>query len=86
MSDSCGILFVDLPGVYTLNKNLADIHERDPIGVLKWVYSVGEDGADVEDGVEEVSPPPPTPQLRYRATTPTKVKTTHANGTEALAA
>ena len=35
MSDSCGIFFVNLPGVYTLNKNLADIHDRDPTGVLK---------------------------------------------------
>ena len=87
MSDSCGIFFVDLPGVYTLNKNLADIHDRDHTGVLKWVDPVGEDGTDVEDvedGVEEVAPP--TPQLRNRATTLTKVKTTHANETEALTA
>ena len=34
MSDSCGIFFVDVPGVYTLNKNLDDIHDRDPTGVL----------------------------------------------------
>ena len=27
MSDSCGIFFVNLPGVYTLNKNLCDIHD-----------------------------------------------------------
>ena len=40
MSDSCGIFFVDLPGVYTLNKNLGDIHDRDPTGVLKWADQV----------------------------------------------
>ena len=36
MSDSCGIFFVDLPGVYSLNKNLGDMHGRDVAGVLKW--------------------------------------------------
>ena len=34
MSDSCGIFFVDVPGVYTLKKNLEGIHDRDKIGVL----------------------------------------------------
>ena len=34
MSDSQGIFFVNLPGVYTLNKNLGDIHDRDQTGVL----------------------------------------------------
>ena len=34
MSDSFGIFFVDVPGVCTLNKNLDDIHDRDPTGVL----------------------------------------------------
>ena len=34
MRDSCGIFCVALPGVYTLNKNLGDIHDRDPTGVL----------------------------------------------------
>ena len=34
MTDSCGIFFVKLPGMYTLNKNLGDIHDRDPTGVL----------------------------------------------------
>ena len=85
MSDSCGIFFVDLPGVYTLNKKLADIHDRDHTGVLKWVDQVEdviEDGVeDVEDGVA-----PPTAQLRKRATNLTKVKTSHANDTEALTA
>ena len=87
MSDSCGIFFVNLPGVYTLNKNLADIHDRDHTGVLKWVDQVEdviEDGVeDVEDGV---APFPPTAQLRKRATNLTKVKTRHANETEALTA
>ena len=37
MSDTCGMFFVDLPGVYTLNKKLAAIHDRDPAGVLARV-------------------------------------------------
>ena len=46
MSDSCGIFFVDVPGVYTLNKNLDDIHDRDPSGVLYRVEPVtAEDSA-----------------------------------------
>ena len=52
MSDSCGIFFVDLPGVYTLNKNLADIHDRDHTGVLARVDPVDEDVEDVKDGGE----------------------------------
>ena len=46
---------MNLPGVYTLNKNLGDIHDRDHTGVLGWVDQVEdviEDGVeDVEDGV-----------------------------------
>ena len=34
VSDSQGILFVNLPGVYTLHKTIDDIHDRDPIGIL----------------------------------------------------
>ena len=34
MSGSQGIFFVNLPGVYTLNKNLDDIHDRGPTGIL----------------------------------------------------
>ena len=34
MSDSCGIFFVGVPGVYTPNKNLDDIHDRHQTGVL----------------------------------------------------
>ena len=54
MSDSCGIFFVYLPGVYTLNKNLGDIHEKNPTGVLMWADTwegVIED-ADDEDVVD----------------------------------
>ena len=40
MSGSCGIFFVNLEGVYTLVKNLGDIHDRDATGILasgkKW--------------------------------------------------
>ena len=34
MTDSCGIFFVNLPGVYTLHKNIDDIHDMDPTGIL----------------------------------------------------
>ena len=34
MSDSLGIFFVNLPGVYTLHKNIDDIHDMDPTGIL----------------------------------------------------
>ena len=41
MSDSCGIFFVQLPGVYTLNKKLGDFHDRDSTGVLARDDPVG---------------------------------------------
>ena len=47
MSDSCGIFFVDVPGVYTLNKNLDDIHDRDQTGVLARAEPVAADGSAV---------------------------------------
>ena len=34
MSDSQGIFFVNLPGVYTLSKNLGHLHDRDETGIL----------------------------------------------------
>ena len=34
MTDSCGIFFVNLPGVYTLSKNLDHLHDRDATGIL----------------------------------------------------
>ena len=34
MSDSQGIFFVNVPGVYTLHKNANGIHDRDPTGIL----------------------------------------------------
>ena len=53
MSDSQGIFFVNLPGVYTLNKKLADIHDRDPTGVLARTEPVvsGDRWASDEDAV-----------------------------------
>ena len=51
MSDSCGIFFVGLPGVYALNKNLNDIHARDHFGVLKWVDQSEDADEDNEDVV-----------------------------------
>ena len=56
MSDSCGILFVNMPGVYTLNKSLGDIHARDATGVLACAEPV-EKITDVEDGKEESDAP-----------------------------
>ena len=58
MSDSQGIFFVNLPGVYTLNKNLGDIHDNDQTGVLARAESMDSggpciSGEDVEDGGEE---------------------------------
>ena len=60
MSDSCGIFFVNLAGVYTLNKKLGDIHDRDPTGVLARAEPVvsGEQcisDEDIEDGGEEAA-------------------------------
>ena len=34
MSDSCGIFFIDRPGVYTLAKGIHDLHDRDRAGIL----------------------------------------------------
>ena len=52
MSDSCGIFFVDLPGVYTLTKSLRDIHAKDFTGILARGKKVGDSAvADtVKDG------------------------------------
>ena len=40
MSDSCGIFFVNTPGVYTLANGLHDLHDRDQTGVLSWGVEV----------------------------------------------
>ena len=37
MSDSCGILFVNMPGEYSLCKGLRDLHDQGPDGVLTRV-------------------------------------------------
>ena len=42
MSDSCGIFFVNLPGVYTLTKSLRDIHDKDVTGILARGKNVGD--------------------------------------------
>ena len=41
MTDSCGIFFVNLPGVYTLSKNLDHLHDRDETGILARGIPVG---------------------------------------------
>ena len=52
MSDSQGIFFVNLPGVYTLSKNLGHLHDRDETGIL----ARGEDLCeDFEDGGAEAA-------------------------------
>ena len=53
MSDSCGIFFVNVPGVYTLNKNLDDIHDRDETGVLARAEPVAADDSAVAGRGEE---------------------------------
>ena len=60
MTDSCGIFFVNLPGVYTLSKNLDHLHDRDATGILARGEPVasGEPvvlGEDFEDGGEEAA-------------------------------
>ena len=59
MSDSQGIFFVNLPGVYTLNKNLRDIHDRDLTGILARgppvVSGEPEVSVNFEDGGEEAA-------------------------------
>ena len=50
MSDSCGIFFVGLPGVYALNKNINDLHDKNICGVLTWA-----DKWDDEDVVAPVA-------------------------------
>ena len=47
MSDACGIFFVNGPGLYTLNKNIGDIHDRDPTGVLARAEPVAADDSEV---------------------------------------
>ena len=43
MSDSCGMLFVSTPGVYTLSTGLDDLHDRDLTGVLARGLPLSED-------------------------------------------
>jgi len=63
MSDSCGIFFVGLPGVYALNKNINDLHDHNIYGVLKWAKKWDDEDAPfpvaVEDdeGDGDVAPP-----------------------------
>jgi hypothetical protein len=52
MTDSCGIFFVNLPGVYTLSKNLDHLHDRDATGILARGVDLTE---DFEDGGEEAA-------------------------------
>ena len=57
MSDSCGIFFVGLPGVYALNKKLNDIYDRDQFGVLKWAGKWEDvNQTAVEDDEDVVAP------------------------------
>ena len=80
MSDSCGIFFVDLPGVYTLTKSLRDIHAENATGILARGKPVGDSAvADtVKDGDD--------PKQRRRAKTLATVKTSHPTESEALTA
>ena len=42
MSGSCGIFFVNLPGVYTLTKSLRDMHDDNATGMLARGKKVGD--------------------------------------------
>ena len=46
MSYSCGIMFVNTPGVYTLAKGLGDLHDRDRTGLLTRPSAVAETGEE----------------------------------------
>ena len=52
MSDSCGIFFVNLPGVYTLTKSLRDMHDDNATGILARGDKVGDSAVaeKVKDG------------------------------------
>ena len=68
MSDSCGIFFVGLPGVYALNKNINDLHDQNIYGVLKWAKKWDDEDAPflvaVEDDEDDGDAAPPRPQCR----------------------
>ena len=68
MSDSCGIFFVGLPGVYTLNKNIHDLHDKNIRGVLfradKWDDEDTVAPVAVEDDGDDGDVAPPRPQCR----------------------
>jgi len=53
MSDSCGIFFVGLPGVYALNKNINDLHDQNIYGVLKWAKKWDDEDAPFPVAVED---------------------------------
>ena len=80
MSDSCGIFFVNLPGVYTLTKSLRDIHGDNVTGILArgkmWATSQLRIRSQMET----------TPQHRRRAKTLATMKTSHPAESEALTA
>ena len=81
MSDSCGILFVDLPGMYTLTKSLRDIHAKDLTGILargekRWATPQFRIRSQMDT----------TPQNRRRAKTLATMKTSHPTESEALTA
>ena len=52
MSDSCGIFFVNLAGVYTLTKSLSDLHDDNATGILARGDEVGDSAVaeKVKDG------------------------------------
>ena len=80
MSDSCGIFFVGLPGVYALNKNISDLHDQNIYGVLKWAKNGTMKTPHSPLPLKtmktmETSHPPPTVPMRNCATILTKVKT-----------
>ena len=59
MSDSQGIFFVNVPGIYTLHKNVNDIHDRDRSGILAFVPRTV-DSAELMRGQSETRTNPAT--------------------------
>ena len=59
MSDSQGIFFVNVPGIYTLHKNVNGIHDRDPSGILAFAPRTV-DSAELMRGQSETRTNPAT--------------------------
>ena len=57
MSDSCGIFFVGLPGVYALIKSIDDLHDKNICGVLTWAAASEDVNQTAAEDDEDVVAP-----------------------------